>query len=661
MNEYDPDAPSLPPDSESPDTRARPREPHAVPAGAPVQPVPVPIVPGAVLGGFRLVKPIGAGGMGEVWMAQDDRLERPVALKTMRRNLADNDEAVARFQREARAVARLSHPGIVHIYAIGDEGGHLFFAMEYVEGSTLSELIAGGLDPGRAVDLTMQVAEALGYALASGVAHRDIKPGNILIDRSGRARLADFGLAKFLEGADTQMTMAGSVMGSPAYMPPEAAKGEPTDHRGDVYSLGITFYHMLTGQVPFQAPTSAVVMLKQIQDELPYHPVFQEGVAVPLWSIVRRMTEKSPADRYQDYGHLRRDLAAALHISSTMSSSMAVGPLSASDGSAVLLAEHPSSAGVRPGGLGSTVGMPLAASVLTPLGSAGIRPAGPDANAVGYQVSAFSVNSAPAAATAVSSAGGPGTTWIAVALVALVALVSYLIGSRGSDKPAVAAAAPVAALATPTATPTPSPTPVVAMPPAAPAMAGISDGAGAPGGPGADPRGPYLDRLFPKRYAFREAMAATDAYLKSDTITADQRQTLLQMRPAIAAGAELRASMIEASKAKPGIQVALPGRGAFPLVAVSEAGFLFEEDGARKLVAWENMNPPDMISATLALLGPDSTKSMREVFVALAPAFKPPGGGPGGGHGGEQSGRGGPPGGRGGNRAGAAPPPPAPR
>ncbi|MCX7020176.1 MAG: serine/threonine-protein kinase [bacterium] len=263
------------------------------------------------ISGIELIKMIGRGGMGEVWLGRDLKLDRRVAVKMMRRDLAGSEEAVARFYREARAVARLNHPNIIHLYQIGEHDGILYFVMEWVDGESLSEKIKsdGRLELPAAIGVMMQITEGLSYACLNAIVHRDIKPGNILIDKSGRVKLADFGLAKILE-VDSQVTMPGATMGSPNFMSPESAKGEATDHRSDIYSLGITFYQMLTGKLPYTAPTPVGVLLKQIQEPLPEPETLQLIEGGAALTVIKRMTAKRPADRYASYDELRQALAA---------------------------------------------------------------------------------------------------------------------------------------------------------------------------------------------------------------------------------------------------------------------------------------------------------------------------------------------------------------
>jgi len=263
------------------------------------------------LGPYRLTKLLGRGGMGEVWQAFESNLERDVAVKLMRKELLANEEAVKRFAREARAVARLNHPNIVQVYAYGDQEGILYFVMELVEGETITQRMkrCGDLSLNDSVFMLLQSIEGLSYANARGIIHRDIKPSNLMLTPDYRIKIADFGLAKMVE-QDTQMTAAGTTMGSPNYMSPEQARGEEADHRSDIYALGISWYQMLTGELPFTAQTAIGVLLKQIQDPLPEPEELQAIADGQVMEVIKKMCSKDPEERYQTYGGLAAAISA---------------------------------------------------------------------------------------------------------------------------------------------------------------------------------------------------------------------------------------------------------------------------------------------------------------------------------------------------------------
>lgn len=263
------------------------------------------------LGPYRLLRLLGRGGMGEVWLAHDTKLDREVAIKLMRRELMAREDAVKRFYREARAVARLNHPNIVQVYAIGEEGAIIYMVMEYVDGETVSQRLKrlGPLPLRECVNILLQAVEGLGYACARGIVHRDIKPSNLMISSDFRVKITDFGLAKIVEH-DSQMTVAGTAIGSPNYMSPEQARGEEADHRSDIYALGISFYQMLTNELPFTGQTPLTVLLRQIQDPLPEPEYLRQLENGRVLEVIKKMTAKNPEERYQTYGGLAAALAA---------------------------------------------------------------------------------------------------------------------------------------------------------------------------------------------------------------------------------------------------------------------------------------------------------------------------------------------------------------
>jgi hypothetical protein len=263
------------------------------------------------LGPYCLLRLLGRGGMGEVWLAHDTKLDREVAIKLMRRELMAREDAVKRFYREARAVARLNHPNIVQVYAIGEEGPIIYMVMEYVDGETVAQRLKrlGPLPLRECVNILLQAVEGLGYASARGIIHRDIKPSNMMISSDFRVKIADFGLAKMIEH-DSQMTVAGTAIGSPNYMSPEQARGEEADHRSDIYALGISFFQMLTNELPFTGTTPLTVLLRQIQDPLPEPEFLRQLEDGRVLDVIKKMSAKNPDERYQTYGGLAAALAS---------------------------------------------------------------------------------------------------------------------------------------------------------------------------------------------------------------------------------------------------------------------------------------------------------------------------------------------------------------
>ena len=231
------------------------------------------LVPGASLGPYRIIEPLGRGGMASVFRAYEAGLDRYVALKVLPREFLHDETFAERFKREARTLAGLEHPNIVPIHAFGIEDGTPWMAMRLVPGGTLASLSRKGrLAHSRILDILEGVAEALDYAHARGVIHRDVKPQNVLLDESERVYLADFGIARMVEGA-TIVTQKGVITGTPQYMAPEQVSGDTLDGRCDVYALGIITYELLTGHVPFSADTPVAVLIKHVSEPIPLQPL----------------------------------------------------------------------------------------------------------------------------------------------------------------------------------------------------------------------------------------------------------------------------------------------------------------------------------------------------------------------------------------------------
>ena len=270
---------------------------------------------GTVLSGrYRLEAKLGSGGMSTVYLARDETLDRPVAVKVMHREMSEQPDQLERFRQEARAVAKLSHPNVVSVIDAGEDGGYPYIVFEYVEGETLKQRIArvGALDVQEAIAYAIEVARGLTVAHARKMVHRDIKPQNILIDAEGRAKLTDFGISRQLE--QDGMTATGRVLGTTDYVAPEQAMGQGADPRSDIYSLGVVLYEMLVGQVPFHADSQVGVAMKHVNEELPDVQRRRPEVSAAVALVVERATAKKPAERYQQIGEMIDDLSTALEV-----------------------------------------------------------------------------------------------------------------------------------------------------------------------------------------------------------------------------------------------------------------------------------------------------------------------------------------------------------
>jgi serine/threonine-protein kinase len=265
---------------------------------------------GSTLGPYEIVETLGQGGMATVYKAYEHELQRHVALKVLPVEFLRDPAFGERFQREARVVARLEHPNIVPIFAYGIEEhqGIPWMAMRLIAGGHVGDRIGDNrLNVTETVALIAQVADALDYAHAQGVIHRDIKPQNILLDIRGRVYLADFGIARISESSGA-LTGSGVITGTPQYMAPEQATGEPVDHRSDVYSLGVVAYKMLAGRAPFDAPTPVALLMKHAREPVPVPPI--EVVPQALAQPLLKALEKRPKNRWQTAGEFARALQA---------------------------------------------------------------------------------------------------------------------------------------------------------------------------------------------------------------------------------------------------------------------------------------------------------------------------------------------------------------
>src|SRR5947208_31655 len=272
-----------------------------------------------LLGGrYELDGVVGRGGMAEVYRARDIRLDRIVAVKTLREDLARDQTFQARFRREAQSAASLNHPSVVAVYDTGedDEGpSHVpYIVMEYVDGRTLRDLLRDDrrLLPERALEITEGTLRALEYSHRNGIVHRDIKPGNVMLTRTGEVKVMDFGIARAVSDAQATMTQTAQVIGTAQYLSPEQARGERVDARSDLYSTGCVLFELLTGRPPFQGDSPVAIAYQHVREEPPTPS--QIDPSIPHWAdaIVMKALTKDPNYRYQSAAEMRADIQRAL-------------------------------------------------------------------------------------------------------------------------------------------------------------------------------------------------------------------------------------------------------------------------------------------------------------------------------------------------------------
>ena len=261
---------------------------------------------------YEIIRSIGEGGMANVYLGFDTILDRNVAIKVLRGDLSNDEKFVRRFQREALSASSLAHPNIVEMYDVGEDDGTYYIVMEYVEGKTLKQLLKkrGTLTLSEAIDIMSQLTDGMAHAHDSYIIHRDLKPQNIMIKDDGQIKITDFGIAMALNA--TQLTQTNSVMGSVHYLPPEQASGKGCTIKSDIYSMGIIFYELLSGSLPFRGENAVEIALKHMREPLPSlredHPEIPQSIE----NIIRRATAKNPKNRYETAREMHEDLLTAL-------------------------------------------------------------------------------------------------------------------------------------------------------------------------------------------------------------------------------------------------------------------------------------------------------------------------------------------------------------
>ncbi len=268
---------------------------------------------GRILGSYRLIERVGRGGMGEVYRAEHLKLGREDAIKLLPANLVGEEDFLKRFEREASSAANLRHPNILPVYEYGEQDDVPYLVMPYIKGGTLKDrLERGDVTPGQIARYLTQVAEALDFAHAKGIIHRDVKPANILIDEHDQAYLADFGIAKALEGTES-LTRTGMGVGTPEFMAPEQAQGR-ADPRSDLYALGVMCYQLIIGRVPYSGQSTVDILMKHLQEPIPLEPLrgMNPAAARAFGPILERALAKDPNRRFQTGRELMQSLNAAI-------------------------------------------------------------------------------------------------------------------------------------------------------------------------------------------------------------------------------------------------------------------------------------------------------------------------------------------------------------
>ncbi|MCC7360245.1 MAG: protein kinase [Anaerolineales bacterium] len=395
---------------------------------------------GQTIGRYRIVEHLGRGGMAEVYKAYQANLDRYVAIKLMHQFLAADQDFISRFEREAKNVAALRHPNIVQVFDFDVHNGTPYMVMEYIEGDTLKthleQLSREGkpLPMAEAIHIIREVGQALSYAHKQKMIHRDVKPANVMLDKSGRVILTDFGIAKILTGPS--FTVTGATIGTPAYMSPEQGLGRPGDHRSDIYALGVMLYQLVTGQLPYEADTPLAVMLKHVNEPLPLPRTFKPDLPEGIERIILKAMAKNPDDRFNTADEMlaQLDNMNTAEMLAIPPASMAAGP--AAHAATVAVA----TGAVRPVPADATrvaaAGALAAAGVAGAAGATQLRPgASGGAVAAGGGGAGSTVGGATVAGGPLPEAIGPapakGRSLAPVLAVILALLLLVVIGGVG--------------------------------------------------------------------------------------------------------------------------------------------------------------------------------------------------------------------------------------
>ena len=316
---------------------------HDVPSSTEPEPVLTP-VPELIAGRYELGELVGSGGMGEVYSGHDTKLDRPVALKFLRKDMASQEDLRTRFEAEARAAGRLSHANVVGVFDTGEHNGNPFIVMELLSGRTMGDEAASGqATEERARSICGEIVSALKASHAQGVLHRDLKPGNVLLCQDGSVKVGDFGVAKMAEGMD--LTQAGMLLGTPAYLAPERIEGKPASAATDIYSVGVMMYEFLSGQRPFEADTP-LGLIRAIQDEpVPSLAGLRPDIDPAFAAVIERAMHRDPAIRYASAEEMEADLVGQAVQAPAGRETMTVG---APDPTKVLTSPGPQEAGTEP-------------------------------------------------------------------------------------------------------------------------------------------------------------------------------------------------------------------------------------------------------------------------------------------------------------------------